>query len=259
MILKTPGRETFSWVRTDLEVRLAKLGVPVVLDKNATADDVIAFGADAVIVATGAVASTSGFSIANPVVNELPGVKQDNVVTGWDVVNGSKPIGKRVVVLDDDGTRQASGIVEVLLDKGHDVEVVTRFNSLFPMTFYNLDQAFIYGRVFSKGLRYQINTWVSGIEGSTVKTFNLYSGQTGTLEADTVVLAYGPKANEALYFALKGRVPELHRIGDCVAPRKIDHAIYEGYLAGIELFDPRERYIYEGELEREDATLVHGD
>ena len=42
----------------------------------------------------------------------------------------------------------------------------------------------------------------------------------------------------------------LHRIGDCVAVRKLDHAIYEGYLAGRELFDPHERYIYEGELER---------
>ena len=29
--------------------------------------------------------------------------------------------------------------------------------------------------------------------------------------------------------------------------------------AGRELFDPHERYIYEGELEREEATLVHGD
>ena len=51
----------------------------------------------------------------------------------------------------------------------------------------------------------------------------------------------------------------MHRAGDAVACRKLDHAIYEGYLAGIELFDPRERYIYEGELEAEAADLVHGD
>jgi hypothetical protein len=69
-------------------------------------------------------------------------------------------------------------------------------------------------------------------------------------EVDTVVLATGPKANDALYLELKGRVANLERIGDCVAPRKLDHAIYEGYLAGRELFDPEERYIYEGELER---------
>ena len=261
MILKTPGRETFGWVRKDLELRLGKLGVGVERGKAATAANVLGFGADAVIVATGAVASTSGFSIANPAVNELPGVRQDNVITGWDVLEGSKPIGKRVVVIDDDGSRQASGIVEVLLEKGHDVELITRFNSLFPSTFYNLDQAYIYGRVFGKGLRYQLNSWVSEIEGGVVRTFNLYSGQEGSLEADTVVLAYGPKANDGLYLELKGKLPELHRIGDCVAPRKIDHAIYEGYLAGRELWDPEERYIYEGELEQEeaeDAALAAG-
>ena len=42
------------------------------------------------------------------------------------------------------------------------------------------------------------------------------------------MLATGAKANDELYFALKGAVENLHRIGDCVAPRKLDHAIYEG-------------------------------
>jgi len=42
----------------------------------------------------------------------------------------------------------------------------------------------------------------------------------------------GNDADDALYFALKGNVPELYRIGDCVAPRKVDMAIHEGYIAG---------------------------
>ena len=80
---------------------------------------------------------------------------------------------------------------------------------------------------------------------------NLYTGADETLTGvDTVVLATGPKADDELYLALKGQVENLHRIGDCVAPRKLDHAIYEGYLAGRELWSPEERYIYEGELER---------
>ena len=81
--------------------------------------------------------------------------------------------------------------------------------------------------------------------------FNLYTGAEEEITGvDTVVLATGPRANDELYFALKGEVENLHRIGDCVAPRKLDHAIYEGYLAGCELWSPDERYIYEGELER---------
>ena len=254
LILKTPGRETFGHVRYDLERQLGKLGVDVRLGTRGTPELVAEIGADAVLLATGAVPSTSGFSPANPLVNELPGVRSDNVVTGWDVLLESRAVGKRVVVLEDDGSRAASGVVEVLLDRGHDVEVVTRFNTLFPQLFYNLDQAYVYGRCFSKGLRYRLNVWASAIDGASVQLFNLYTGAPEAIEGvDTVVLALGPKANEELYFQLKGSVGELHRIGDCVAPRKIDHAIYEGELAGRELWSPEERYIYEGELEREDV------
>jgi hypothetical protein len=49
---------------------------------------------------------------------------------------------------------------------------------------------------------------------------------------DTVVWAIGCKADDQLYFALKGRVKELHRVGDCVSPRLIDSAIWEGEMVG---------------------------
>jgi hypothetical protein len=40
------------------------------------------------------------------------------------------------------------------------------------------------------------------------------------------------KPDDALYFRLKNRIKELYRIGDCVAPRKIDMAILEGNKVG---------------------------
>jgi hypothetical protein len=49
---------------------------------------------------------------------------------------------------------------------------------------------------------------------------------------DTIVLAAGNVARDSLYFELKGRVRELYRVGDCVAPRKTDMAIMEGHRVG---------------------------
>ena len=67
------------------------------------------------------------------------------------------------------------------------------------------------------------------------------------------------KPNDELFLALsEAELDNVHRVGDCVAARKLDHAIYEGYLAGRELFDPHERYIYEGELERDVALEAIG-
>jgi mycofactocin system FadH/OYE family oxidoreductase 2 len=256
LILRTPGRDEFGWITRDLELQLRKAGVEVLLGTEATAELVRGLEPDGVIVATGAVPSRTGFSSVNPLVEQLPGSDQENVLTGWDVLVGSHPVGDRVVVLDDDGSRQAAGVVEVLLDAGKRVEMVSRWPALFPGTMTTLDMPHVYGRLLGKGLEYRLNSWANGIEGNRVAIFNLYTNAADSLDGvDTVVLVAGQKANDELYFALKGTVENLHRIGDCLAPRKLDHAIYEGELAGRELRS-EERYIYEGELERwEEATV----
>ena len=257
LILRTPGRDEFGWIVRDLEAQLRRRGVDVRLGREATAAAVRELSPDGIIVATGAVASRSGFSSVNPLVEQLPGADRENVLTVWDVLLESRAIGKRVVVLDDDGTRYAAGVTEVLLDRGCTVELVSRWPSLFPGTLTTLDMAHVYGRLLGKGLAYRLNSWALGIEDDSVTVVNLYTGADETIAGvDTVVLATGPKADDDLYFALKGDVENVHRIGDCVAPRKLDHAIYEGYLAGRELWSPEERYIYEGELERAAPTPV---
>jgi mycofactocin system FadH/OYE family oxidoreductase 2 len=256
LILRTPGRDEFGWITRDLERRLARHGIDVRLGTEATVELVRELAPDGVIVATGAVPSRTGFSSVNPLVERLPGADQDNVLTAWDVLLESRPVGERVVVLDDDGSRAVAGVAEVLLDRGSDVELVSRWPTLFPGTLTTLDMAHLYGRLLGKGLRYRLNAWAGGIEGDRVTIFNLYTGAPETIEGvDTVVLATGAKANDELYLALKGEA-NVHRIGDCLAPRKLDHAIYEGELAGRELFSPEERYIYEGELERFEEVAV---
>ena len=49
------------------------------------------------------------------------------------------------------------------------------------------------------------------------------------LENDTVVLAVGSKPNKKLKETLKDKVPEIYVIGDCVEPRKVLNAIWEGF------------------------------
>jgi mycofactocin system FadH/OYE family oxidoreductase 2 len=251
LILRTAGRAEFGWIVRDLEAQMGRLGVEILLGTEATPDFVRGREPDGVIVATGAVPTRTGFSSVNPLVERLPGVDQANVLTAWDVLLETRPVGKRVVVLDDDGTRYAAGVAEALLDRGAEVELVSRWNALFPTTATTLDMATLYNRLLSKGLAYRLNVWAKELDGDRLTIFNLYTGAEEALDGiDTLVLATGPKADDALYLELKGTVENLHRIGDCVAPRKLDHAIYEGFLAGLERWSPEERYIEDGELER---------
>ena len=54
-------------------------------------------------------------------------------------------------------------------------------------------------------------------------------GKKNTLKADTVVLAGGMKPELALFEALRDRLPEVYPVGDCVQPRLVMHAIWEGF------------------------------
>ena len=54
-------------------------------------------------------------------------------------------------------------------------------------------------------------------------------GSKRELKADSVVLALGFKPESTLRDELEGKVPELFSVGDCVKPRKIINAIWEGF------------------------------
>ena len=50
-------------------------------------------------------------------------------------------------------------------------------------------------------------------------------GKQQVIKADTVILATGFKCNNPLEKRLKGIVPEVYTIGDCVKPGKIEGAV----------------------------------
>ena len=153
--------------------------------------------------------SRTGFSSVNPLVEQLPGVDQENVLTVWDVLLESRPVGKQVVVLDDDGTRYAAGVTEVLLDRGCKVELVSRWPALFPSTLTTLDMAHLYERLLGKGLAYRLNSWATSVQDDTVTVVNLYTGISEMLTGvDTVVLATGPKATRRPLLGPQGRSRE---------------------------------------------------
>jgi pyruvate/2-oxoglutarate dehydrogenase complex dihydrolipoamide dehydrogenase (E3) component len=63
--------------------------------------------------------------------------------------------------------------------------------------------------------------------------FAASDGTQHELAVDSVVLSDASAANDALATALASQRAELHRIGDCVAPRTFEEAIYEATVAAI--------------------------
>jgi hypothetical protein len=69
---------------------------------------------------------------------------------------------------------------------------------------------------------------VRAAEGRSLVLEDVSTGELERLDdVDTIVAAVGGVAQDALSHALRGRVPDLRMVGDCVAPRTALEAVYE--------------------------------
>ena len=221
--MKGAGRDEFGVIIRNERNQLQRLNVPVLLSHPVDVNFVLNQDPDAVIVATG----------SKPKECPVTGCTLPYVLSVWNVLKGEGKIGQNVIFIDYDGHHQATSCAEYLADLGKVVHMVTP--SLFVGAELGPTQDLYLSRqrLMQKGVTFTPDFAVMEIKGTEVHGFNVYSNEWRVFDGyDTVVAAMGNEADDGLYKALKGRAKELYRIGDCVAPRKADMAIYEGYMAG---------------------------
>ena len=222
------SRKDYESITRFLSTRIKRLGVEVQLNQEICSGD-IDTGYDAVVVATGALPLKTGYTASNAQ-KTMPGANQENVFTVFDVFNGDiARIGERVLVIDDLGEPEAMMVAEHLADQGRKVEIVTQLNYV-GMQVDHFAWASYAERLAERGAKMTALTGITHIDGNTVHGAN-YDGEYRR-QVDSVLLVMGKKANNTLYRELKGRVSELHQIGDCVIPRRVTDAIWEGNKVG---------------------------
>ena len=214
------------WLAQQVEA----LGVDVRLKTLASADDVLALEPDLAVVATGSRPTTRAIGLIGHGVEDPP--ETERVTTAYDVLAGwSHPSGRVVVVDDGEGSFKSASVAEALLNGGCAVTLVTP-NATVGASIGRLSMAALMPRLFAKGIRLSPYTLYRGLDGSTVRL--TVQGRDVAEPADWAVVAGWHEPDAGLYFALKGRVSRLARIGDCVAPRTLLDAIREGEAAGRE-------------------------
>ena len=221
---KAAFRDEFGVSVRYLSKQMEILGVKVHLETEATMDVIQQESPDVVIIATGS-------SLFIP---EIPGIDQDNVITVYDVLEKNVEVGEKVVVVDGGEAHwQCCSTAETILEKGKKVEMVTPF--LFPgnALAVTTDLVPYLFRTRSKNMVFHTSTALTGISGSTLTCQDIYANQEKLIEGvDTVVYVARSKAYNPLYYTLKGKVKELHMVGDALAPRKAMDAIHDGYKLG---------------------------
>lgn len=225
LVMRTPARDIFEQIILFFERQLEKLNVDIRLEHAARPEDVLSEDSDAVIVATGSTAFRP----------DIIGIDQKHVLSSRDVLSGNAEIGERVLVVDTLGRAEAPTVAEFLVDQGRQVEIVTGLEYIgrhMPVPAWHNQLELL----MKKGVTLTPFTGVWEVSEKSVDVYNVVSWEPRTIEGiDTVVLAAGGQADDALYHELKGRHPEVHAIGDCYQPRDIELAVVDGHRVAREI------------------------
>ncbi len=243
------GKGEFTTLLDYYEHELNRLGVEMELQREATAAEIAAFNADAVVLATGARPAPAPFPVAAP----------DKVATALEVLDGSVNPGRRVVVVGGGavgcetavaiaakGTISAETLKFLVENEAEELETLRRLLNRGTREVTIVEQFKGVGRDIGISTRWVVmqnvrRLGIKVMDEATVKAVTAEGvvvekdGAETLIPADTVVLAVGARPVNELAEQLQGRVAELHLVGDAVKPRKLTEAIREGFEVGLKL------------------------
>jgi len=212
--------DIFPWIDY-LVNQIEKAGVEVKLNADATAEIVTKRNPDAVVIATG----------GTPAMPDTPGIDKANVVTAQDVLSGKVRAGQNVVIIGGGMIGCETG--HHLAEQGKTVTIIEILKRMAS------DMLFMTRRRLMDGLRSKKVTLLASATCEEIKEGSVRvttaEGKKETIPADTIIIAVGYKANDRLYKALEGKVPEIYCVGNSAEPRRILEANSEGYQAGLAL------------------------
>jgi 2,4-dienoyl-CoA reductase (NADPH2) len=225
-----PSRAEFFDIARNLITAARREGVEIRTGVEATAATVRAEAPDVVVVATGARPARPWWAGDDP-----------RVVDVRDVLEGRAQPHGRVVVVDELGFHQATSVAELLADRGCAVEIATNGMVVGQDLGVTLDLETWNVKAHDRGIVQSTDLVPMGVErpgGEGPLTLRLQHHPTGTDEertCDWVVCAVHQQPEDGLFHELRNEPFAVHRVGDCVTPRRAHAAVIEGQRVAVSL------------------------
>ena len=238
---RLPGLAEWARVRDWRVGQINKLDpVTVYRDSELCAQDVLDFGADHVVLATGCHWRRDGYGRSNG--SGIAGFTANTVFTPDDIMAGKLPDGP-TAVFDDDYFYYGSVMAETLRKAGRDVFYVTPDDTIASWSSNTLDYRHIQWRMHELDVQQMLAQNIIDWNGSQLTLEHSWSGKTQRLDCAAVVAITARLPNDGLYQALLRRESEwagagiksVRCIGDAEAPGLIAHAVYAGHRYAQEL------------------------
>ncbi|GAB3696804.1 mycofactocin system FadH/OYE family oxidoreductase 2 [Saccharopolyspora tripterygii] len=223
-----PGRAEFLDVVRNLRSECQRYGVDIKTGVEATAQLLREERPDAVVLATGARPEPPHWA------GELP-----RVVDVRDVLTGDAAPEGEVLIVDELGFHQAASVAELLADRGCRVQISTPGMVVCQDLGVTLDMETFAIRAHAKGIGQRTDEVVMGAaaDGDRV-SLQILKHTTGAMTEDVfdwVVCAVHQSPVDELWQELRDAPFPVHRVGDCLAPRRAHAAVVEGHRAAVAL------------------------
>jgi dimethylamine/trimethylamine dehydrogenase len=232
-----------------------------------SAGDVLQYGADRVVIATGSHWCADGRG-ANygPIAGadaSLP-----HVLTPTQVMQGKPVAGQRVLILDGDGHFLGLALAELMANQGKQVTYVCDASDVSEYGVFTMESGNNKRMMFEKRIKSYCNHWVDRIEPGRVRLSYLYkfgpdligpstgsvprkdNGGEFDLPIDAVILVTSRFSDIRLWQELKARkaewaandIQDVFRIGDCKAPTQLNQALWDAHRLAREFDSPHPAY-----------------
>lgn len=225
-----PGLREWLRVRDWRVTQIGKMpNVNTYLDSNLTAKDILDFGADQVVLATGSSWRKDG--VGRGAHRALPLSPLMPLYTPDDILRDRCPPPGEVVVYDDDHYYMGAVIAEKLARLGARVTLVTPAADVSAFTINTLENIRTAKRLHELGVRMITHAGLTGTTADQVRLHDARTGAESALSAEALVLVTARLPHGELYAELTAMeaAPPVARVGDCEAPAAIFQAVWAGH------------------------------
>jgi 2,4-dienoyl-CoA reductase-like NADH-dependent reductase (Old Yellow Enzyme family)/thioredoxin reductase len=216
----SPLRAMFSRVAEFYQREADRGDFAVEYGRRATAEDVLGRNPDAVVVATGSVEKAATVAGGGPVATVGEGLASDLAP------------GASALVVDRDGAMNALVLVDVLTERGVSVQYVTPSDRTASRV-EGMTREDMLQKLSARDVTWETQHTLAWWDGETaILRHSVYAEERELSDIDLVVVANGAEPANGLAAELRGRVPEVHTIGDANVPRTVHEATLQGGLVG---------------------------
>ncbi|MDP2626717.1 MAG: FAD-dependent oxidoreductase [Candidatus Rokubacteria bacterium] len=219
-----PHKEKIEWLRRCLVTQARKAGAELSPSTIFRPEGLAEGEADAVVVATG----------ARPVEEQVPGARAGQVFSAWEVLEGRPPARDLAVVVLG-GRQMGCETAEFLAERGNRVTLVSRSRAEeLAGDVVASYRGPLLARLRRLGVALRTRCDVREVRDGQAIVVEA-GGREEAVGADLVIFARGSMPEPTWLELLRTKVPEVYVVGDCVEPRMIADALYEGAWAGSQI------------------------